>query len=292
MGKQLISVLLIILFASITIPSNNHISADPLPRNISSIYILRTTVLHWNGTGYLPVTIPGDGKTLILATAGYEALITNVTVLNKTEEKCTIRVEYIITKVYGADVPINKTLSRTFVVDSKTNSFVLNNTTAFFPFYVCGDSINYTYHFNNKIDVKKVGDFAQWRDVAYEGNTTTLEFGPIYKVRGEDVMAYLCSKVDLEEKKCVGFDPDPIPILDSDFSSHYPVSIYGVFPGDPLGILNGSVEVLETIVKSEKTAKLLGARVGSSFHDEDPAKYFAGAFLLLIAGVILWRVRR
>jgi hypothetical protein len=44
---------------------------------------------------------------------------------------------------------------------------------------------------------------------------------------------------------------------------------------------------LEASSSQKKTAKLLGARVGSSFHDEDPAKYFAGAFFLLITGVIL-----
>jgi hypothetical protein len=292
MRKPLASFFLLIVLLNITITaSNEYIAADQLPQNISPLYSITTTLLHWNGTGYLPVTIPGDGKTLILATAGYKALITNITVLNETKEKCTIRVEYIITKVYGANVPINKTLSRTFVVDPRTNSFILNGTTAFFPFYVCKDNLNYTYHFNNRIDVKKSGDFAQWENVTYEGKTTTLEFGPLYTIHGKDIMSYLCSSVDLKKKKCIRFDQDPSPLLDSDFSSHYLVSIYGIFPGDPLGVLNGPMEVSGNIVKSEKTAKLLGARAGSRSDEEDPAKYL-GAFILLIAGVILWRVRR
>ncbi|MCD6525245.1 MAG: hypothetical protein J7K48_09750 [Thermococcus sp.] len=134
---------------------NNYSVTDPLPQNLSPIYNISTTLLYWNGTGYLPVITPGTGD-VILASVGYKALITNVAVLNENEKECTIRVDYIITKVHGVDVPINKTLSKTFVVDLKTNSFILNGTTAFFPFYVCNDNLKYTYHFNDRINVKKI----------------------------------------------------------------------------------------------------------------------------------------
>jgi len=288
MRRPLILSLSIILLLTTIATLNGYTAADPLPENVSPIYKISTTVLYWNGTGYLPVTIPGDGKTLIMATAGYKALITNVTVLNETEEKCIIRVDYIITKIHGAKVPMNKTLSKTFAVDPKTNSFVLNGTTAFFPFYVCRNDLKYTYHFNEKIEAKKFGDFMEWRNATYEGNQTTLRFGPLYTFRGKDVMAYLCSAVDLKEKKCIKFDPDPSPKLDSDFSSHYLVGIYGIFPGDPLGIFNGPVEVAGNILKSERTAKLLGAKPVTPESGFNPLYALLGA-IMLASGLITVR---
>jgi len=291
MRKSPIFLFLIILLASLMEAPNNYSVTDPLPQNLSPIYNISTTLLYWNGTGYLPVITPGTGD-VILASVGYKALITNVAVLNENEKECTIRVDYIITKVHGVDVPINKTLSKTFVVDLKTNSFILNGTTAFFPFYVCNDNLKYTYHFNDRINVKKSADVMEWKNVTYGGNVASVEFGPIHSAVGKEVMGYLCSTVDLEEKKCIKFDPHPEPILDVDFSSHYMVGIYGTFPGDPLGILNGPVELVGNVVKSERTAKLLGAKPATP--RDDPSQEYAvvGIILLTVGVIAVWRARK
>ncbi|MDV3103995.1 hypothetical protein [Thermococcus waiotapuensis] len=288
--RRRLSLLIVLLLTTIAV-QNGYTAAEPLPQNVSPIYKISTTVLYWNGTGYLPLTVPGDGKTLIMATAGYRALITNVTVLNETKEKCIIRVDYIITKIHGAEVPMNETLSRTFVVDPRTNSFILNGTTAFFPFYVCRNDLKYTYHFGERIEAKKFGDFMVWKNVTYEGSQATLRFEPLYTFLGKNVMAYLCSAVDLEEKKCVKFDPDPSPTLDAGVSSHYLMSIYGIFPGDPLGIFNGPVEVSGEIVKSERTAKLLGARPVTLDGGFNPLYALLGV-IILVVGVIAARRAR
>lgn len=277
---------------SILISQGYSYASPEIYDDISSpIYKLNITLLQWNGSGYLPVTAPGEGK-IIMTTVGYDAIVTNVSVVNRTSEECTVKIEYVITRAYGINVTVNETFSKLFVVDTRTNSFILNDTLVFFPFYICNDSVKYTYHFGERVSVNKKADLSRWDDVAYGGKIVNMTVGPLYSVVGEDIMGYLCSKVDLQELKCAEFEPYATPSIDVDLSNHYSLSIYGTYPGDPLGILNGSVEVLGGIVKSEKTAKLLGARVEGRFDDEDPAKYLAGVVILVIAGIILWRVRR
>ncbi|ASJ01833.1 hypothetical protein A3L09_00435 [Thermococcus profundus] len=245
-----------------------------------AMYSIGTSLVEWNGSGYL------------LGSIGYHALITNVSVIGRTQERCVIKIEYLITRAYGRNVTVNMTLEKTFTVDRNTNSFVLNNNTAFFPFYVCDDQFKYTYHFNEKAVVKKDADEVLWKNVPYNGSLADMAFGPSYSVKGRDTVIYSCSEVNATVMKCIRFDSQVVPIIDADFYHHYVIGVHAIYPGDPLGILNGSVEVFGGIVKSEKTARLLGARVGSRFDEDNPTGYLAGALILVIAGIILWRVRR
>ena len=278
---------IILLGSTLTVLQDYSTAYKRTSQDIFPVYNISTTLLHWNGTGYLPVVTPGNST--ILGTVGYNALVTNVTVLSETSNNCTVRVKYIVKKAFGVNVPINKMLSRTFVVDTKTNSFIQNGTTVFFPFYVCSDSLKYTYHFNERINVNKTADFVVWRNVSHGGKAVTLEFGPVYSAVGKDLMGYLCSAVDPLERRCVKFEPYPAPSLDVDFSSRYIVEVYGTYPGDPLGILKGPVEFVGGIIKSERTAKLIGAR------PEDKGVNFryitAGIIVLTVAGVLVRRVK-
>jgi hypothetical protein len=170
-----------------------------------AIYRIGASLVMWNGSGYLPVTASGAGESGMV-TIGYDAVITNVSVVNQTRETCVVKVEYIITQAYGVNTTVNKTLEKMFAIDKKTNSFVVSNNTAFFPFYVCDDQFKYTYHFNEKVLVEKEADEVLWRNIMYEGVPSDLTFGPTYSVEGKDTTTYLCSGIDFQRMMCTRFD--------------------------------------------------------------------------------------
>ncbi|EEB73704.1 hypothetical protein [Thermococcus sp. AM4] len=289
-------VILMLIFMSITLSWVGSVSAQystPRRSGVSPLYNVSVTLLHWNGTGYLPVIKPGTGD-LIIASVGYKAVVTNVTFLKDSPFSCTINVTYRVTTAFGIDVPINKTLSRVFEVDKKTNSIILNGTAVFFPFYVCNKTLKYTYHFNESITAKKFADEIVWRNVSVDESIMNLTFGPIYSLKGKDVPGYLCSKVDVEARKCVGFEPYPSPVLDVNFVGNYPIGVYGTYPSDPLGIIHGPVEITVGLIKSGSNARLLNAKPVNTSGKEDSSAlpYIGGILIAAVVGMGLWRGRR
>lgn len=99
-----------------------------------------------------------------------------------------------------------------------------------------------------------------WWNVNFSGFPVNLTFGPSYSLVEKTVMGYLCSKVDIEARKCVGFEPQPDSVLDVDFTGNYPTGVHGIYPIDPLGVLDGPVEFTSQMIESERNAQLIGAR--------------------------------
>lgn len=136
-----------------------------------------------------------------------------------------------------------------------------------------------------------------WWNVNFSGFPVNLTFGPSYSLVEKTVMGYLCSKVDIEARKCVGFEPQPDSVLDVDFTGNYPTGVHGIYPIDPLGVLDGPVEFTSQftsqMIESERNAQLIGARpLKGSDDDSKTSLYLGGAVLVAVIALALWRGKR
>lgn len=94
--------------------------------------------------------------------------------------------------------------------------------------------------------------------MSYGRKTITLEFGLIYSAVGKDLTGYFCSALDFQEGRCVKVEPYPTPSWMLIF--HHTIQlVFTASTRRPLGILKGPVEFVGGVVKSERTAKLVGA---------------------------------